>query len=99
MSKNFNLSIYQNYFDEIKSGKKKVEYREIKDYYTKKFIVDGVTPGMGELKAKHFDTVTFFTKNGDRMVVKWEGLFLYPSKNPKWYAIKLGDIIKVTKKE
>jgi len=93
--KNFNLSIYQQYFDEIKAGTKKIEYREIKDYYTKKFIQGGVTPGEGELKAVHYDTVTFFTKNGNRMKVKWEGLFLYPRKNPKWYAIKLGEILEV----
>lgn len=99
MSKNLNLSIYQQYFNEIKAGTKKVEYREIKDYYTKKLIVGGVAPGTGELKAVHFDTVSFYTKAGDRMKVKWEGLFLYPSKNPKWYAIKLGDILSITKKD
>lgn len=97
--KNLNLSIYQQYYDEIKAGTKKVEYREIKDYYTKKLIVDGVVPGTGELKAKHYDSVTFFTKNGDRMKVKWEGLFLYPRKNPKWYAIKLGEILSESKKD
>lgn len=93
--KNLNLSIYQQYFDEIKAGTKKIEYREIKDYYTKKFIVGCVAPGEGELKAVHFDTVTFFTKSGNRMKVKWEGVNLYPRSNPKWYAIKLGEIISV----
>ena len=91
--KNLNVSIYQEYFDEIKAGKKKVEYREIKDYYTRKLIVDGRVPGTGPLKAKHYDTITFFTKKGDRMKVEWKGLFLYPKNNPKWYAIKLGNII------
>lgn len=95
MGKNLNLSIYKEYYDQIKAGKKTIEYREIKDYYTKKFIVDGRVPGTGPLKAVHFDTVTFHTKEGDpAMKVKWLGLMLYPKDNPKWYAIKLGEIVK-----
>ena len=93
MAKNFNLSIYKQYYDQIKAGTKKIEYRKIDDYYTRKFIVDGVAPGTGLLKAKHYDTVTFFHKGDPPMVVKWEGLFLYPRNNPKWFAIKLGAIL------
>lgn len=93
MAKNLNLSIYKQYFDEIKAGTKKIEYREIKDYYTKKFIIGGVAPGEGELKAVHYDTVTFYTKEGDKMVVEWKGVNLYPRKDPKWYAIQLGEIL------
>ena len=88
--KNFNLSIYKQYYDQIRKGTKKIEYRKIDDYYTKKFIVEGSKP----IKAVHYDTVTFFHQGDPPMVVKWEGLFLYPRKSPKWYAIKLGDIVK-----
>lgn len=31
------MTIKKQWFDEIKSGEKKIEYREIKDYWTKKF--------------------------------------------------------------
>lgn len=91
--KNLNLSILKQYYDQIKEGTKKIEYREIKDYYTKKLIVDGIVPGEGKIKAVHFDTVTFHHRGDPPMKVKWEGLFLYPKGNPKWYAIKLGEII------
>lgn len=87
--KNFNLSIYKQYYDQIKAGTKKIEYRKIDDYYTQKFIVNEG----GKMKAKHYDTVTFFHKGDPPMVVRWEGLFLYPRKSPKWYAIKLGEIV------
>lgn len=93
MSKNFNVSILKVYYDQIKEGTKTIEYREIKDYYTRKLIVDGIAPGNGILKAKHFDTITFYCKGEKPMKVEWKGLFLYPSKNPKWYAIKLGNIL------
>ena len=91
--KNLNLSIYKQYFDQIRNGTKKVEYREIKDYYTKKLIVGGVQPGKGKIQAHHFDTVTFHC-NGEHMKVEWKGLYLYPKGNPKWYAIRLGEISK-----
>lgn len=91
MAKNFNLSIYKQYYDQIKAGTKTVEYRKIDDYYTRKFIVGGEFKR--PLKAVHYDTVTLYHKGEKPMVVKWEGLFLYPRKNPKWYAIKLGEII------
>lgn len=91
--KNFNVAILKQYYDQIKAGTKKIEYRQINEYYTKKLIVDGIMPGEGKLKAKHYDTITFYHKGDPPMVVRWEGLFLYPRKNPKWYAIKLGDII------
>ena len=85
--KNFNLSIYKQYYDQIKAGTKKIEYREIKDYYTKKFIING--------EAKPYETVTFYCKGEEPLRMKWEGLFLYPKKNPKWYAIKLGERISI----
>lgn len=86
--RNFNLSIYKQYYDQIKSGAKKFEYRKLDDYYTKKFIIPGEKP-----KARRYDTVTFYHKGDPPMVVEWKGLFLYPRKNPKWYAIRLGRII------
>ena len=89
---NLNVSIYREYYDQI-PGTKKFEYRELKDYYIKKLLVDGYEPGK-PIKAKHYDTITFYCKSAPAMKVKWEGLFLYPKNNPKWFAIKLGEILE-----
>ena len=88
--KNFNLSIYKVYYDQIRKGTKKYEYRKLDDYYTKKFIVEED----GKKKAKHYDTVTFYCKGEKPMKVEWLGLSFYPRKNPEWYAIKLGKILE-----
>ncbi len=93
MGKNFNLSIYKQYYDQIKAGTKRIEYRKMSEYYARKFIVGGVMPGEGRLMAKHYDTVTFYHKGDPPLVVKWEGLFLYPRKNAQWFAIRLGEIM------
>lgn len=86
---NLSLSIYKQYYDQIKSGQKKFEYREITDYYTQRLIVEKD----GKKKARHYDTVTFYCKGEQPMRVEWQGLFYYPAKSPKWYAIKLGKIL------
>ena len=82
---NLSLSIYKVYYDQIRKGEKKFEFRKLDDYYTKRFIVDG--------KARHYDTVTFYCKGESPMKVEWLGLNYYPKKSPKWYAIKLGKIL------
>lgn len=89
---NLNVTIYREYYDQIKAGTKKFEYRDIKDYYIKKLLVGGYEPGK-PIKAKHYDTITFYCKTAPPMKVEYEGLFLYPKKSPKYFAIKLGKIL------
>ena len=92
--KNLNVSIYREYYDQIKDGTKKFEYREITDYYIRKLLVNGYEKGK-PIQARHYDTITFFCKTAPAMKVKWEGLFLYPKKDPKYFAIKLGDVLEI----
>ncbi len=85
------LNLHKENFDNIASGFKKVEYREIKKYWTQRLF------------NKPYDTITFsngFAKNRRQMVVEWidtdTGL-----GNPHWgapmsvnvYRLKLGKIL------
>lgn len=90
--KNINVSIYREYYDQIKSGQKKFEYRKITDYYIKKLLVGGYEPGK-PIKARHYDTITFYCKTAPPMKVEYKGLFLYPKTNPEYFAIRLGAIL------
>ena len=64
------LNLMKKWFDEILSGKKKVEYREIKPYWTKRlFDSDG--------KPKKFDFIVFkngYSKDARVMKVEFKGL-------------------------
>lgn len=86
---NLSLSIYKVYYDQIKTGKKKFEYRKLDDYYTQRFIVEKD----GKKMARHYDTITFYCRGEKPMRVEWLGLNYYPKKSPKWYAIKLGKVL------
>ena len=91
---NLNLTLLPEYYKLIKSGTKTVEYRDITEYYAKRLIVGGEMPSKGkQIRAKHYDTVTFYCKGEEPMKVEWGGLFLYPKKEPKYFAIKLGKIL------
>lgn len=86
-----NLTIKKHWFDMIKSGKKKEEYRDIKQYW------------IDRLDGKKYDYVVF--KNGysdTAPSIKVECLGIEKKNaNPDWcggdssvyYAIKLGSII------
>ena len=59
-----NLIIKQKFFDEIMSGKKRQEYREIRPNTQKKYCqldADGFCVEVnGELQPKHYDAIRFF---------------------------------------
>ena len=79
------LTIMKKWFDEIASGKKKIEYREIKPYWTKRLFSEKGNP----IK---YDFVFFrngYSKNCPKMLVEFKGL-----KIGKKYEILLGKIIK-----
>lgn len=57
------LNLKREWFDMISQGKKKVEYREIKPYWTKRLF------------DKDYDTITFsngYAKNRDQFVIEWK---------------------------
>ncbi len=94
------LTLKKKWFDQIASGEKKEEYRDIKPYWESRFL------------GKEYDEIYF--KNGYRkdspfMRVEWLGckkgwaplaglrMDTFPFAGPKSYIIKLGRILEVTR--
>jgi len=76
------LTLTKCYFDAILDGTKKVEFREIKPYWTKR------------LEGKTFDVIVFkngYSKTSPTMRVEWLGM----DKGEALYSIKLGKILDV----
>jgi len=79
-----NLTIKKKWFDLIKSGKKKVEYREKKPYWNKR------------LEGKSFDFIIFrngYNKDSPWLKVEWKGISLGEFEGKKCFAIKLGKVV------
>ena len=81
------LTLHKKWFDQILTGTKKTEFREVKPYWTKRlFNPDG--------KPKKFDAVFFrngYSKTCRKMKVKCLGI--RRRKGKKEYEILLGKII------
>lgn len=85
------LTLMKKWFDEILAGTKKIEYREIKPYWTKRLLDENG-------KSKKFDIIYFrngYSKNCRKMKVKFKGLRI--GKDKKNYEIELGDVIRTEK--
>ena len=83
--KTLHLTLHKIYFDQILSGEKKIEYREIKPYWTKRLFNNVGTP-------KHFDIIFFkngYSKNCRKMKVEFLGV----KKGKKEYEIMLGAVL------
>lgn len=82
-----NLTIKRKPFDEIRSGKKIIENREIKPYWTKRLLdKDGLI--------KFFDEIHFrngYSKDSPFMRVEWWGMITNRGK----YEILLGNILEI----
>jgi len=80
------LNLHKKWFDEILAGTKKIEYREIKPYWTKRlFNSDGTS--------KKFYIILFrngYSKDCRKMKVEFKGI----RKGKKEYEILLGDVLK-----
>ena len=86
------LTIKKKWFDLIASGKKKTEYREIKEYWTRILTLDD------PLDARVYDEVHFrngYKKNSPFMRVKWMGTEKEKFKGELCYAIRLGKILEI----
>ncbi|MEK6945573.1 MAG: ASCH domain-containing protein [Nanoarchaeota archaeon] len=84
MDKILYLTLKKKWFDLISSGEKKIEYREIKPYWTKRLFDNG--------NSKKFDFIIFkngYTKNSPKIKVEFLGI----TKN-KMYEILLGGVLK-----
>jgi len=78
------LNLFKRWFLEILNGTKKIEYREIKPYWTKRLFTDG--------KPKKYDYIIFkngYSKNSPEMKVEFFGVRIKEK-----YEILLGKIVK-----
>lgn len=88
MEKVLHLTLMKKWFDEILSGIKKIEYREIKPYWTKRLFNEN-----GNLIK--YDTIIFsngYSKSCRKMKVEFKGV-----KKKKEYEILLGKILWIKK--
>src|SRR5688572_29472485 len=80
-----NIIIKQEYFDEILSGNKKTEYREVKDFWTSRLYDEKGKP-------RKYDRILFragYDPGVPEMVVEFKGI----KKVKNLYHIKLGKIL------
>ncbi len=76
------LTLFRKFFDNIVSGEKTEEYRDLKPYWSKR------------LENKEYDEIWFkngYAKNAPFMRVEYKGI----EKREKEYAIKLGKILEL----
>lgn len=106
--KNINFSVYEVYFNAIENGSKTTEFRDARNPYWWKKLVDlsrypgkeideirdGVKRGKLELYPIEFDTCTFWTtRNGKRVHLVAEWKDTVTHKGHDQFAIRLGDIL------
>ncbi len=93
-SKTLFLTLQKEFFDQIKSGSKKFEYREYKKYWIQRLMnADGTF--------KRYDFVLFrngYHKNAPQMTVEFKGIKIIKEKiawrsYQKYFEIELGEII------
>lgn len=86
------LTLKQEYFRQILTGRKKEEYREIKKYFIKKFE--------GNNEYTHIKFINGYNKTSPTMIVEFLGVEIKEinvdlfSGKQNVYAIKLGKIIE-----
>ncbi|MDH3353566.1 MAG: ASCH domain-containing protein [Nanoarchaeota archaeon] len=83
------LTLMKKWFDEILSGVKKFEYRDIKPYWTKRLFNEDKT-------AKKYDIIYFkngYSKDCRKMKVEFKGVGFGEFEGRKVYAIRLGKIL------
>lgn len=90
-NRTLNLTLKKKWFDLILSGEKKEEYREVKNYFIKRFF-------------KHeYKQILFrngYSSNSRKILIKCDGIYIGNAK-PEWsdnwigevFVIKLGKII------
>ena len=91
------LTLKKKWFDQILAGTKKIEYREIKPYWTKRLFDDNG-------KSKHYDIIYFrngYSKDAHKMQVKFKGIRIGLlkediggwNKGLQIYEIRLGGLV------
>jgi len=104
------LTLKKKWFDLIKEGKKKEEYREIKPYWEKRLcekIEIGTGDNVGRIRyiPKKFDEIHFrngYKPDSPYMVVEWKGLLMNVNIDDfkegdfdMCFAIQLGKVLEL----
>lgn len=80
------IIIKGQYFDEIASGKKTIEYRDVTPFWTSRLFDENA-------KRRHYDRIEFingYNKDARRMITGFEGF----STRNNLYHIRVGKIIQ-----
>ena len=88
MEKILHLTLKKKWFDLIKSGEKKEEYREIKPYWTKRLTIN-------DRAIKNYNYIIFtngYRKDSPKLKIEYLGLGVGEFENRKCYVLKLGKI-------
>ncbi len=92
------LTLKRIYFDQIAHDIKKVEYREIKSYWTTRLFEKGFKPISHKRIPKKFDEIWFTNGYGKKrpfMRVEWKDMdFDVMFEGKHCYAIKLGKVLE-----
>ena len=83
------IVIKKEWFDEIASGKKKIEYRDISPFWTSRLYDKNG-------KKRAYDLIEFingYNTDARRMITKFEGF----QKRGNFYNIQVGKIVKSSK--
>ena len=96
MGKVLQLTLKKKWFDLIKSGVKKEEYREIKRFWESRFAVMLVNK-------QHYDRILFkngYSKNAPKFLIELKGIRIGTGKTEwgaesgiKYFVLELGEII------
>ncbi len=93
------LTLKKKWFDQILAGTKKIEYREIKPYWTKRLFDS-------EGKPKHYDIIEFrngYSKTARKIRVEFKGVRVGVlkkdvgdfKKGMRLYEVGLGNVVKL----
>lgn len=94
------LTLKKEWFDLIKSGEKKEEFREIKPYWIKRLTNQYSMPYTDNMlqTKKKFDLIHFrngYKPDSPLMIVEWKGLKFGKFEGNKVFAIQLGEVKEV----
>lgn len=101
------LTLTKKWFDEIASGEKIEEYRDLKEYWLKRLVDQVNRPNFllhrpmwkntYEVEFKHFDRIVFkngYASDAPVMVVDCKGIKIDRNPFGEWcFVISLGDIL------
>ncbi len=102
--KTLHLNLKKEWFDMILKGEKKQEYRELKEYWEKRFEMLFPIEYLGKTYIPIVETIVFsngYTKDRRQFEIEWKGTMVGTGK-PEWgaekdkeyYVFQLGKVLQ-----